>query len=314
VPNIQLTQREHEVLRLVKRGLTNDEIAARLDISRRTVESHLRTLYHKTGVARRGQLMVLSNVGDEHGYERGRERRDERGHEHQRGRDGAELRGRTGAGPDSDGRVRFYDAALRALTDRQFPLFEERVELTVTIGDRDEQDTVVERRWTAPKPYVVYRILRPIVPWTEGPPVGPDELAVACDMHGQDIQVEVLAVQDVDGRPVVIALFQPGLQAETEWVLRYRSPGLWAPLRESGEDTLTWATATFDKRHQPTINALTLKVIFPSSWTGERVAEQNDLGDVEAERLPTGQRQLTWRHRSPVAPAYNWVLRGRKEA
>jgi DNA-binding CsgD family transcriptional regulator len=302
VPNVQLTLREHEVLRLVRRGLTNEEIACRLGISRRTVEAHLRTLYHKTGAARRGQLMVLEHVGDDGGDER------------QPRRDGVEPRDRAGADPGSDGlRVRFYDAALRALTDRQFPLFEERVELTVTVGDRDEQDTVVERRWTVPKPYVVYRILRPIVPWTEAPSVGPDDIAVACDMHGQDIQVEVLAVQDIDACPVVIALFQPGLQTETEWVLRYRSPGLWAPLREAGEDTLTWATATFDKRHKPTINELTLKVIFPSSWTGERIAEQNDLGDIEAERLPTGQRQLTWRHQSPIAPAYNWVLRGRKE-
>jgi hypothetical protein len=97
---------------------------------------------------------------------------------------------------------------------------------------------------------------------------------------------------------------------ETEWVLRYHSPKLWAPLRSSGQDTLTWATATLDQRHPPKINDLTLKIILPGSWTGERLTEHSNLGVIHTERLPTGQTQLTWRHEAPSAGEYRWSLQG----
>jgi DNA-binding NarL/FixJ family response regulator len=51
--HVHLTVRELDVLRHVARGLTNAEIAARLFISRRTVEQHLCSLYNKLGVSTR---------------------------------------------------------------------------------------------------------------------------------------------------------------------------------------------------------------------------------------------------------------------
>ena len=56
----ELTPREGEVLALAAEGLANDEIATRLAISRRTVEAHMRTLFRKTGVVRRSQLVALA--------------------------------------------------------------------------------------------------------------------------------------------------------------------------------------------------------------------------------------------------------------
>ncbi len=303
VARTPLTHREREVLHLVTGGLSNDEIAARLAISRRTVEAHLRTLFRKTGVTRRAQLAALS--------ERDQIVAEPSWSEPQS----------AGNGPavplpqhldsaDCERQLRSYAAAMRGLVDRQFPLFEERVEITVLVGEQDGQDIVVERRWTTPKPYLVYRILGPIGAWTEALPFEPEDLALACEVNGQDVQVDVHPVRDVDGRPLVMILFQPGLQTDTEWVLRYRSPKLWNPLRSSGRDTLRWATATRDQRHQPTISELTLKVVFPAAWTRELVTEQSNLGVIETERLPTGQTQVTWLHRAPVAGAYHWVLQG----
>lgn len=51
-----LSAREHDVVRLVADGLSNDEIATRLEISPKTVESHLRRLFERHDVASRTEL------------------------------------------------------------------------------------------------------------------------------------------------------------------------------------------------------------------------------------------------------------------
>lgn len=298
VARTQLTHREDEVLRLAVSGLSNEQIAARLDISRRTVEAHMRTLFRKTGVARRAQLAGLYRDGQlvaAAGFGSG---------------DGAV------AGPPARGDLteqqrllQAYGAAVRGLVDRQCPLFEERVEITVGVGEQDGQDTIVERRWTRPRPYLIYRILGPIMACPEGP-FELDDLGLACYVDGQDTEVEVHPVRDLDGRALVMILFQPGLQHETAWVLRYRSPQLWNPLRSSGRDTLIWATATLDQRHPPTTTELTLKVVFPASWAGGEVTEQSKLGALHTEQLASGQTQVTWHHDTPDAGTYHWTLRG----
>ena len=48
-----LTAREVEVLRLVAQGLTNEQVAQRLVISPRTVDTHLTSMYSKIGVSSR---------------------------------------------------------------------------------------------------------------------------------------------------------------------------------------------------------------------------------------------------------------------
>ena len=53
-----LTRREREVAGLVARGLGNDEIAARLLISRRTAETHIQHILNKLGVNKRAQIAV----------------------------------------------------------------------------------------------------------------------------------------------------------------------------------------------------------------------------------------------------------------
>jgi DNA-binding NarL/FixJ family response regulator len=53
---VTLSDRERDVLRLVVEGASNDEIGARLGISSRTVESHLRRLFERLAVASRTEL------------------------------------------------------------------------------------------------------------------------------------------------------------------------------------------------------------------------------------------------------------------
>jgi DNA-binding NarL/FixJ family response regulator len=53
---VSLSEREREVVRLVIDGASNDEIGARLGISSRTAESHLRRLFERHAVASRTEL------------------------------------------------------------------------------------------------------------------------------------------------------------------------------------------------------------------------------------------------------------------
>jgi DNA-binding NarL/FixJ family response regulator len=55
-PVTRLSPREHDVIRLVADGRTNDEIGAALDIGAKTVETHLARLFERLGVASRTEL------------------------------------------------------------------------------------------------------------------------------------------------------------------------------------------------------------------------------------------------------------------
>jgi DNA-binding CsgD family transcriptional regulator len=60
-----ISAREFEVVRLVAQGLSNKEIARRLHLSVRTVETHVRHLLAKTGVINRTQLATWARERDE---------------------------------------------------------------------------------------------------------------------------------------------------------------------------------------------------------------------------------------------------------
>jgi DNA-binding NarL/FixJ family response regulator len=55
-PAVQLSPRERQVVAAVIDGLSNDEIATRLGIAPKTVESHLGRLFERIGVASRTEL------------------------------------------------------------------------------------------------------------------------------------------------------------------------------------------------------------------------------------------------------------------
>jgi two-component system response regulator NreC len=56
-PHERLTVREREVLHMLVEGLNNEEIAARLSVSRRTVEAHRAHVMQKLGVHNQVQLL-----------------------------------------------------------------------------------------------------------------------------------------------------------------------------------------------------------------------------------------------------------------
>jgi len=56
-----LTKRETQVMALVKKGLSNKEIAQTLFISLNTLKVHIRNLYGKMGVDNRTQALLKMN-------------------------------------------------------------------------------------------------------------------------------------------------------------------------------------------------------------------------------------------------------------
>ena len=67
-PQVELTEREREVLRFVAKGLRNKQIAEELVVSEATVRFHLRNIYSKTQVQSRTEAVtwaIRNGVADE---------------------------------------------------------------------------------------------------------------------------------------------------------------------------------------------------------------------------------------------------------
>jgi DNA-binding NarL/FixJ family response regulator len=60
---VPLTSREREILRLVREGKTNTEIAGELWVSPGTVKKHLENVYAKLGVASRAAAATAAQAG-----------------------------------------------------------------------------------------------------------------------------------------------------------------------------------------------------------------------------------------------------------
>lgn len=54
----QLTMREREVLKLIAKGLSNEEIAEQLFISKHTVKNHITNIYRKIGSRNRTKVAL----------------------------------------------------------------------------------------------------------------------------------------------------------------------------------------------------------------------------------------------------------------
>lgn len=282
-----LTAREDQIRALVVDGLTNDEIASTLQISSRTVEAHLRMLFRKFGVKRREALASLPPEPAERPP-------------------GAETLEEMLAYRERQ--LASYRGVVQRLVDRQFPLFDERVEITVTVGRQAGEDLVVERHFTDPNPYLVYRLVRPIMRWGLTAADAARTLALTCEVVGADVGVAVEMVPDERDRPLALLFFQPGLQRPTEWMLRYRTPGLWDPLRESGSDQLRWAPGQLGASSPASVHELVMHFDFPPGTEGAAVFEQGNIGSTTEEASGTGLR-ITYRDESRAGAHYVFDLK-----
>lgn len=282
-----LTDREEQVRSLVAEGLGTDEIATKLAISKRTVEAHLRNLFQKLGVSRRDQLTGAPSRSDAVRPPQAGEVAPDLKAENQR----------------LSRQVASYDAAMRQLIERHFPLFDESVEITVTVGASAGEDLVVEKHRTRPKPYLPCRVARPITPRAT---TRYEDLALTCEVVGQDVGVAMQPVEERSDRLLVLVFFQPGLRESTEWVLHYRAPGLFDELRATGEQTLRWSTNTLDNPSTPGIGEVTFYFDFLGVEDGVTVGQERQTGDIKEDRPPGGAR-YTWHNFVPGR--HEWTFR-----
>ena len=63
-PGLDLTEREHEVLKLMIEGLNNTQIAGKLTVSPSTIKSHVSNILSKLGVASRTEAVTLALRND----------------------------------------------------------------------------------------------------------------------------------------------------------------------------------------------------------------------------------------------------------
>ena len=56
---MQLTERQHEIAALVMEGLTAEEIAARLGLSKQTIKNHKQRIYQRLGAR---NAMEMANI------------------------------------------------------------------------------------------------------------------------------------------------------------------------------------------------------------------------------------------------------------
>lgn len=204
---------------------------------------------------------------------------------------------------------RLYRSAIRRIIAGQLDLFEETVEIVVTIGDRDGQDGIVERHRTTPKPALPYRLIRPITSSTSPIRPGFAELGLTLELDSEDMDASVLPLaEDAQGVQIMI-LFTPGLVRPTEWAISYRAPRLWDVLRQDGFDRLTWAPSDRDGRETAiAVTDLTVHFLFPQSAHTVGVRARDGRGSLSPRSSTTGERRITWRDEHPTVQPYQWEL------
>lgn len=61
---MNITEREHDIIHCLSKGLTNKEIGQELGISQHTVRDHLSSVFKKLNIHSRLELAILINVSN----------------------------------------------------------------------------------------------------------------------------------------------------------------------------------------------------------------------------------------------------------
>ncbi|MEV0902524.1 hypothetical protein [Actinoplanes sp. NPDC049802] len=189
-------------------------------------------------------------------------------------------------------RDRLRDGLNYVLDSADSP-FSEKIDLTVRVGDSGSGDKVRHEAVTSPRKPLRYRAFYPVVPDARNPPGFESMEFSGAVLSPRSAGIEILPIRK-DRWIRVVALFRPAVEKPCHWVVEYRSPGLWDPLRESGWDTLTWRM-----RHDPgaddeSVAELTINFVAPAG-SCISVSERGKRGSIESFSGSMGSQYSIWR-------------------
>ncbi|MEV6491128.1 hypothetical protein AB0M20_21325, partial [Actinoplanes sp. NPDC051633] len=201
-----------------------------------------------------------------------------------------------------------YLLAIVRISDREQPLYTETLEVTVTIGEDDDSDRILEKRKTTPKPVVTHRTMRPIVP-DEDRVARLDDIAFKAEVKNAGGTITGLPLREQVRRLRAWLVFDPALTAPTEWQVEYRPKGLWRPLRERGWDWLKWDDRLPTADGGPTaLTRFQVTFVFPGSDQPPSVKEQHGFGTQAEPQRSGGGWAVEWRDERPAGRHYAWDL------
>jgi hypothetical protein len=201
-----------------------------------------------------------------------------------------------------------YLDAIQRISDREKPLFQETLEVTVAVGADDDSDRIVEKRVTTPEPLVTHRTMRPIVPTDDERIVRLDEIAFKA--HRQTFGTITALPLEQSRLLRVWMIFDPAMTTPTEWQVEYRPRGLWRPLRERGWDQLIWEDRLPTASGTPSaFTRFEVTFTFPENDQPPSVKERQGYGVFsEPVQDPSGRWEVVWLDEKPAGRRYVWDL------
>ncbi|WP_250033624.1 hypothetical protein [Paractinoplanes maris] len=169
--------------------------------------------------------------------------------------------------------------ALHHVTVSADASFSEQLSLTFEVGENSSDDLVHQIATTTPRNALNYRAFYPVVPNTRETPEFKSMSLKGRVLNPLGTNLEILPVL-TDRWIRVLAIFRPEIKSPCRWLVDYKSPGLWDPLRVTGHDTLTWQV----RRNPAMVEAdsinITLEFVPPENRMLS-VAERKGRGEVK---------------------------------
>jgi hypothetical protein len=196
------------------------------------------------------------------------------------------------------------DALHYVLDSADAPLTE-KIHLVVSIGKSEKDDGVQHEVVTTTSKPLRYRTFYPILPDTRRTPSFETMDFTGTVASPRSASLDILPIQK--GRWVrVVALFRPAVSGSCHWIVSYRSPGLWNPLRDCGRDTLIWRIRRHPGTADQGVAEMTIRFVPPTD-TSITVIEREGRGTVNQAAELTGSKDVTW-HVPNAGPTDVFVL------
>jgi hypothetical protein len=186
------------------------------------------------------------------------------------------------------------------------------VELTYLVGAGTEGDRVIEHRRTSPDrgaalPFLQGRLTTPTQ--LEAEAVGLADIEMVTRSEDDRITIRQIALTEKPGLLRCMFVFRPSITRPTGWYARYRMPGLWDVLRDSGHDRLAWTpSARVADPERSTLSRLVVNFDFPPEAGDDVFVRDRDNRELKRLTGPDGSLRYRWEADHPLPERYTWDL------